>query len=96
MALTILIDNIAVRQWRIDVENRRAIVSYDLMRSDGEPYKVDQTAIFWETVPDPVLDVEGNPIPNPDNWYQLPLAYSQLLTDLTVDIRSALLHLIGE
>ena len=95
MPKVITLNNIKITAWRVDVPNRRVDVYYQVMEGTGEVFEAG-VAVFWETIPPEQDDGEGNPVPRPDNWYQLPAKYNQLLTDLTVDSRSALLHLINE
>ena len=94
MSKTITLDTIQINYWSVDVGMKRVTVSYNILQDTGEVFKTAD-AFFWETIPDPISDLLGNPIPNPDNWYQLPPEYSALLTDLTLDVRAALLHLIN-
>ena len=96
MAITITLADIKIHDWTVEVDYQRVIVSYSILKDTGEEYLDRQTAIFWRYIPDPGNDDLGNPIPVPDNWYQLPEEYVQMLTDLTLDARSALLHLVNE
>lgn len=94
MPLIITVNEIQITSWSVDVGERSVLVKYDLIRDDNKPHLQNQVALFWETIP--TEDGEGNPITPEDNWYQLPAQYSQVLTDLTLDAKSALMHLIGE
>jgi hypothetical protein len=95
MPLVITVDEIIITSWKVDTEKRSVLVKYDLMRDDDKPHLQDEVAIFWESIP-VIEEPDGAPLPQPDNWYQLPAQYSQVLTDLTLDAKSALMHLIGE
>ena len=95
MALTITVNDLQIISWTVDVEQRNVTVNYMMVKDNGLPYTQNNIAIFWETIPT-LEDPQGNPVSPPDNWYQLPPAYSQFLTDLTIDARNALLHLINE
>jgi len=93
MGRTIILSDIKIVSWVLDVDNRNVTVNYRILDQDSNLYD-DGQAIFWENLPVPQPDLEGNPGSNPDNWYQLPLQYSQALTDITLAARSGLLQLL--
>lgn len=93
MSKTITLDDIKILEWTVNVGSRSVIVSYQVLDDEGDHYKSD-SAVFWDTIPDEVVGPEGL-MPNPDNWYQLPAKYTSFLTDLTVDAKNALLHLVN-
>jgi hypothetical protein len=64
-------------------------VAWSVLDTEGEVWQ-HGTARFWETIPDPGDDQFGNPLPVPDDWYQLPASHLQVLTDLTLDAKAAL------
>jgi hypothetical protein len=95
MSLTITLNDIKVVSWTVDVSKRNVTVVYYRLEDTGDSLDGGE-AVFWETLPDLGLDYDtGQPIPLPDHWYQLPAQYSQVLTDLTLDVRQALMHLVN-
>lgn len=95
MPRTITLTDITIIAWTVNVRDRYVQAAFFVCDAEGSRVE-EGVARFWETLPDMGEDEFGNPRPMPDNWYQLPPAYAQLLTDLTVDMRGALLHLINE
>lgn len=72
--------NIIVTEARIDgivlhihpLSNEvRAEVRFSLMADDGSVFKTGNR-VFWEVFPPEMLDVNGDPIPSPAEWKQLP------------------------
>jgi hypothetical protein len=94
MTLTITLNDIRIITWTVDVDRRTVTVHYQRLTDTGDPLD-DGMAVFWDTLPDPGTDPQGNPVPLPSNWYQLPTQYAQILTDLTLDVRQALMHLVN-
>lgn len=94
MQIVLTIDDIRINNWTVDVPNARVLVHYDMLTSANDVYR-SEMAIFWATLPSHDVDPWGNEIPIPDNWYQLPAEYVQVLTQLTVDARQALLPRIA-
>ena len=95
MSLTITVNDLEIISWEVNAEQRNVTAKFNLVKDNGLPYTQNNYAIFWETIPT-LEDPQGNPISPPENWYQLPAQYSQILTDLTIDLRNGLLHLINE
>jgi hypothetical protein len=95
MTKVITLTDIRIGSWRVDVLLKRVAVDYSILEDTGETFSKG-IAIFWEVIPEPTTDPDGNTVPNPDNWYQLPPEHVAHLTALTVDARAALLHLINE
>lgn len=94
MGKTITLSDIKIHSWEVDVVRKSVTASYSVLDDETNEYG-DGYAIFWVTIPDPGhLPGTSDPSPLPDIWYQLPLAYEQILTDLTQDLRQALLHLL--
>jgi acyl-CoA thioesterase FadM len=93
--ITITLTDVIINQWIVDAENQNVTVHYRIVDQNGDIYQTGH-AIFWVTIPDLGVDHNGNPIPMPDNWYQLPAEYVTTLADLTADARLALLHLVNE
>lgn len=91
----ITLSDIRVVQWTVNVQMRHVRVRYHILDDQDAEYGAGD-AIFWETLPAHRIDADGDPIPHPPEWYQLPAQYSQILTDLTLSIRMGLLHLIEE
>lgn len=92
---TITLNDIRIKSWGVDVANRKVHAEYSVLVDTGEIHR-DGTSIFWETLPEQTTDPDGNPVPLPDNWHQLPAQHGQTLTDLTAALRSGLLHLVNE
>lgn len=95
MAIIITVDNIRIDFWTVDVEERMVEVHFWAIDANNETVGDKQVAFFWETIPQD-LDAEGNPIPPPDTYYQLPSGYITTLINLTQDCKAALMHLINE
>jgi hypothetical protein len=97
MAINYTVNNIQITSWTVDTEDRKVTIIYSQMLDTGEAFTQNNYAIFWETIPTMPIDPEtGLPYPTPDDWYQLPPAYSQFLTDLTIDAKTALMPTINE
>ena len=84
MQIIINVVDIKIIQWTVDVAKQNVTVDFQMMKDDGTPYE-RLKAVFWVTMP---------PEPHEAYWYQLPLEYVTILTNLTLDARSALLSLI--
>lgn len=93
MGRTIELSDIKILNWTLDVDARNVTINYQIRDAADEIY-VGGQAVFWETMPDPGEDLFGDPGTLPDNWFQLPPSHSQALTDITIDARSGLLHLL--
>lgn len=94
MSKTITLQDIEIISWSVDVGARRVSVDYQILDSDSNSYQRGM-AIFWDTMPDPSDDpINASGTVAPVDWYQLPVKYVSLLTDLTQDVRAALLHLL--
>lgn len=87
------VNEIKIVSWTVHVESRSVTVSFTY-NTDSDEIHDFGSAVFWETIPGPQPNVVGGPDIVPDNWYQLPAQYVSILTDLTVDVRAALLHLL--
>lgn len=94
MTINIVIDDLRIIDWRVDVDSRSIHVTFEYLTDQNEGFMLDN-AVFWETMPDPPREPTGEVGSLPDNYYQLPAQYSQVLTDLTVDLKNGLLHLLG-
>lgn len=102
MAKTITIDDINVTTWTVDLLKENVTAVYEILVNDGSVYKTD-TVVFWRVIPTPGNDPNGDPIPNPPSWYQLPdssidfgiKTYAQIFALLTADIRQALMPLVS-
>ena len=84
MQIVIDITDIKILWWTVNVEAQNVTVQYQLIKSDGTPYET-KVAIFWVTLP----GGEQQPY-----WYLLPAEYVAMLTNLTIDARTALLSTI--
>jgi hypothetical protein len=94
MAKTITLSDVIVEYWTVSVALQNVTASYRIVDAQSNTWERGD-AVFWATMPDPGTDpFTGDPIPLPANWYQLPAQYAQVLTDLTLDLRQALLSLI--
>jgi hypothetical protein len=95
MPKTINLTDIKIRHWMVSVQDQCVTVSYEIIDDQSSVWEQGE-AVFWATMPEPGVDpLTGEPGYLPDNWYQLPAQYVSVLTDLTQDARTALLHLIG-
>jgi hypothetical protein len=93
MAKTITLSDVIVEYWTVSVELQNVTASYRIVDAQSNTWERGE-AVFWATMPDMGADMDGNPLPLPSNWYLLPAQYVQGLTDLTLDLRQALLSLI--
>jgi hypothetical protein len=94
MAKTITLSDVRVEYWTVNVELQNVTASYRIVDDQSNTWERGE-AVFWATMPDLGTDpFSGNPVPPPSNWYLLPAQYVQGLTDLTLDLRQALLSLI--
>ena len=65
-------------------------VHYDILDDTGEAI-IDGEAFFFVTMPEDGIELpDGTFTVNPDNFYQLPASYVQVLTDLTADADNAI------
>lgn len=96
MAITITLNNIRILKWTVNVYHQNVTVVYQILDSSDETYSEGE-AIFWATMPESGgVGPDGQPRPIPDYWYLLPPEYVTALTNLTIDARTALLHLVNE
>ena len=89
MAKTIELTSVKIEVITIDYIKQAATVQYGLTDADGNQWQYS-TATFWVTVPDPILDMDGNPTWDSQNWFQLPPSYLVNLTDLRDDAATAI------
>lgn len=88
MARTIILENCEHEILTVDIPNENVTVPFKLLDADGKTWMIG-TAIFWREIPE-LRDPEGNLLPTPEEWFQIPLAYLQDLADMTNDIHTAL------
>lgn len=81
MAITISISNLEIEEWIVNIIKENVTIKY-LLLDDNNVIWMREEAIFWKTIPTPT-DEEGNPIPIPDNWYELPIDYVIHLNEIT-------------
>lgn len=86
--------DIRIDGWSVDVVNRCVAVNYSMMTDQNDVWQ-SGIAYFWETMPPPIQDPITGELFTPDSWYQLPAEYVQVLTQLTLDARTALLPRIA-
>lgn len=96
MAKTIILDDIEIVAWRADPVQQNVIAIYYVLESDGSRHGTQKQATFWKTIPDPGTDPEGDPLPLPADWKQLPPEHAPMLGTVTADFRTALLAEINE
>jgi hypothetical protein len=84
MSKTIVLTNLVISSITIDYERQMAAVNYKMITDNGIQYEKG-TGYFWVVIPDPGLDPDGNPLPIPDNWFQLPSSYFPTLLQLKND-----------
>jgi len=94
MPKIITLDDIKLVDWRVVIDDQCAIARYYFVDDAGKLFGDMQTAIFWVSIPNPGVDPLGNPLPVPDNWYQLPTKYLTTLMSINADLRTALLGLV--
>lgn len=94
MAKTLTLTDIKIIAWRVDVEQKRVVAAYQVLRDDGSVQETAE-AIYWATMPPPTMGEDGEELSRPENWYQLPAKYVSILTNLTIDLRAALLHIVN-
>lgn len=75
------ITKLEIEEWTVNIIEERVTVNYLLLDNDDVIW-IREEATFWRVVPTPI-DEEGNPIPIPDSWYQLPQDYALHLNDIT-------------
>lgn len=93
MAIVYTVDDIRILTWEVQIARERVRVVYAELLDTDERWDVKE-AFFWASLP---TEGPGGPSdPVPENWYQLPVEYVSILTDLTIDARNALLPTIGE
>ena len=71
-----------IREIKIDIEAQRVIVLYDILDEATGNVIRSGDATFWVTIPDLGEDDEGNPLPAPETWFQIPDGYFATLVDL--------------
>jgi len=81
MALTITVTTLEIEEWTVNIIKENVTIHYLLLDDLGNIWIRDE-AIFWRVIPEPTDD-EGNPIPIPENWYQLPTDYALHLNEIT-------------
>ena len=94
MPKTFTYTEIRISEWIADIVNQRVIVYYEILDDQGVTREQGE-AIFWHIIPQMANGDDGLPLPQPSNWYQLPLQYAQTLLDLTNDAKSALAGLLN-
>jgi hypothetical protein len=88
MSIVITLDSTIVHDWTVDMINEKVDVGYSLSDDTGKIWFTGH-AIFWRNIPE-LTDDDGNPLPTPDNWFQLPESYVSTLVSITNAIESAL------
>lgn len=89
MTTTITLTDLVIKQILLDYDLQRVHVTYDLIDSNGKKWDKGD-AFFWVTIPALANDVFGNPVPVPNNWFQLPSEYFPILIGLRNDADIAL------
>ena len=79
------VTDIKVISWKVDVDRQCVVVDFQMIKDDGSPYERLE-AIFWVTIP--------SEVPAGSLWYQLPGGYVTTLTQLTIDVKAGLMHLV--
>lgn len=92
MAIVINITDLEIEEWTVNIIRENVTVNYLLKDSEGIIW-VRNSAIFWRNIPE-VTDELGNPVPPPDNWYELPTTYVSHLNDITTHAETILLNLL--
>lgn len=89
MAILINITQLEIEMWTVNIIRENVTVQY-LLKDDNEVIWDRGEVIFWRTMPTPT-DELGNPVPIPENWYQLPPAYALHLNEITQHAETILL-----
>jgi hypothetical protein len=89
MAKIINLTDLVINFIVIDYENQKAMVNYKMIDASNKTW-VTGEAIFWVTIPDPGMDIYGNPLPVPENWFLLPANYIDTLIQMKSDTDQAL------
>lgn len=89
MTVSITLTNLVIRQIILDYDLARVHVAYDRVDADGKKWDSGD-AYFWAAMPEMANDMNGNPIPLPENWFQLPEEYFPTLIGLRDDADNAL------
>lgn len=89
MSKNIILTDLVISTMIINYDKQFAHVEYFLVDDNGFRW-VKGDAIFWVTIPNPGLDPNGDPLPIPENWFQLPAGYISTLIDLRNDADAAL------
>jgi hypothetical protein len=89
MTKTIVLTDLVIKYLNVEYLTQRVVVGYQMADASGEVYQAGE-AIFWVTIPESMKDINGNPIPNPENWFLLPASYLPTLVSLRDDADSAL------
>lgn len=84
MTKNITLTNLVIKQIYLNYMSEVVEVFYDMIDADGLVWETG-SAKFWVTLPPPLIDQEGNPMPLPDNWFQLPSSYFPTLLQLRSD-----------
>lgn len=86
--MIIELTDVEIVEWKVSLIRQCVEINYGLMDSSGNVW-VRDVATFWNEIPE-TFDPEGNPLPTPSNWFQLPLEYASILIDLTEDAKTAI------
>lgn len=89
MTKTIVLTDLVVTGIVLDYDVQCVVVDYKMVDSEGNRFTIGK-AYFWVVIPDPGTDPFGNPVPIPDNWFQLPASYFPTLLGLRDDADTAL------
>lgn len=88
MSITIILEDIRVIDWSVDMTAERIDVSFQYLDASGESWK-SANAIFWREIPEVVGD-DGFPTDPPDSWFLIPASYLTELNNLNTAIDTAL------
>jgi len=90
MAKIVTLSDVKITNININIEGEFVLVGYQMLDDTGQSW-VQGEAIFWRNIPEQT-GPDGNPLPTPDNWYQLPASYLPTLVQLRDDARTAIIN----
>lgn len=95
MTKTITLTKPIIHQVVVDFEQETVRAIYTLTNEAGTVGESGEL-IFWKTLPTPEKDVNGNDIPLPETWIQLPTAAKSGLAALATYIKGRVTALLSD
>ena len=82
-------DTVRVLCWRYDPELERVVVAHETLDTNGRVIDRGE-AVFWATLPEPVMGEDGKTLERPVNWHQLDTKHLEPLQSVTTFVRATL------